>query len=114
MLRRVIHTSADFEYVQSLDCSDGVVEKGVVVVKCRAGIVTGIIMALSGINKSRLAPFGCRVSCHIADHDVAGLARLQGITCSVAACARLPPMRLTISSRWATSDYSVPVFAACP
>jgi precorrin-8X/cobalt-precorrin-8 methylmutase len=85
VLRRVIHTSADFEYVRTLVFSDGAVETGVAALKSGAGIVSDTTMALSGINKSRLAPFGCRVSCHIADADVAELARREGITRSVAA-----------------------------
>jgi len=85
VLRRVIHTSADFEYVRTLIISDGAVEKGVAALKCGAGIVTDTTMALSGINKSRLAPFGCKVSCNIADPDVAELARKEVITRSVAA-----------------------------
>jgi precorrin-8X/cobalt-precorrin-8 methylmutase len=85
VLRRVIHTSADFEYVRTLIFSDGAVEKGVAALKSGAGIVTDTTMALSGINKSRLALFGCRVSCNIADPEVAELARREGITRSVAA-----------------------------
>jgi precorrin-8X/cobalt-precorrin-8 methylmutase len=85
VLRRVIHTSADFEYVRTLIFSVGAVEKGVAAIQSGAGIVTDTTMALSGINKSRLAPFGCKVSCNIADVDVAELAREEGITRSVAA-----------------------------
>jgi len=85
VLRRVIHTSADFEYVRSLVFSDGAVEKGVAALKSGTGIVTDTTMALSGINKSRLAPFGCKVSCHVADPDVAEVAKKEGITRSVAA-----------------------------
>jgi precorrin-8X/cobalt-precorrin-8 methylmutase len=85
VLRRVIHTSADFEYVRTLVFSDGAVETGVEALESGDGIVTDTTMALSGINKSRLAPFGCRVSCNIADPDVAELARREGISRSVAA-----------------------------
>jgi precorrin-8X/cobalt-precorrin-8 methylmutase len=85
VLRRVIHTSADFEYVRTLIFSDGAVETGVAALQSSAGIVTDTTMALSGINKSRLAPFGCRVSCNIADPDVAEMAIREGLTRSVAA-----------------------------
>jgi precorrin-8X/cobalt-precorrin-8 methylmutase len=85
VLRRVIHTSADFEYVRTLIYSDGAVEKGVAALKSGAGIVTDTTMAMSGINKSRLATFGCRVSCKIGDPDEAELAKREGITRSVAA-----------------------------
>jgi len=85
IVRRAIHTSADFEYVQSMVMSDGAVEKAVQALGSGAGIVTDTNMALSGINKSRLAPLGCTVSCHVADADVADLAQQHGITRSVAA-----------------------------
>jgi precorrin-8X/cobalt-precorrin-8 methylmutase len=85
VVRRVVHTSADFEYVQSMVMSDCAVEKALAAIKSGSGIVTDTTMALSGISKPRLAPFGCRVSCHVADPDVAGLAGREGITRSIAA-----------------------------
>ena len=85
IVRRAIHTSADFEYARSMVLSDGVVEKAVAALKSGAGIVTDTNMALSGIGKARLEHFGCSVSCHVADPDVAGLAQKEGITRSIAA-----------------------------
>ena len=85
VVRRAIHTSADFEYVQSMVFSDGAVEKAVAALRGGAGIVTDTNMALSGISKARLAPFGCAVTCHVADADVAELAAREGITRSIAA-----------------------------
>ncbi|HTP63967.1 MAG TPA: precorrin-8X methylmutase [Geobacteraceae bacterium] len=85
VLRRVIHTSADFDYVKSLLFSPDAVKKGVAALQDGAAIVTDSTMTLSGINKPRLASFGCKVSCHVADPDVAKLAKEEGITRSVAA-----------------------------
>ncbi|GFE61728.1 precorrin-8X methylmutase [Geobacter sp. AOG2] len=85
VVRRSIHTSADFEYAASMVFSDGAVEKAVAALKSGAGIVTDTTMALSGMSKARLAPFGCHVSCHVADPDVAEAARCNGITRSIAA-----------------------------
>lgn len=85
IVRRVVHTSADFEYVISLLFSEDVVQRGVAAIKQGAGIVTDTTMALSGINRSRLHHFGCKLSCHVADHDVAEHSADQGITRSVAA-----------------------------
>ena len=85
VVRRAIHTSADFEYASSMVFSDGVIEKAVAALKSGAGIVTDTTMALSGISKARLVPFGCSVSCHVADPDVAELAQRGGITRSIAA-----------------------------
>lgn len=85
IVRRAIHTSADYEYARTMILSDGVVEKAVAAIRSGAAIVTDTTMALAGISKARLAPFGCRVTCHVADPDVAVAARQEGITRSVAA-----------------------------
>jgi len=85
IVRRVIHTSADFEYVHSLFISENAVPKAIAAIRNGAGIVTDTNMALSGISKARLASFGCRVACHVADADVAELATREGITRSIAA-----------------------------
>jgi len=85
VVRRAIHTSADFEYAQSMVFSDDVVNRAVAVLRSGAGIVTDTTMALSGISKPRLSGFGCMLSCHVADPDVAELAKAEGVTRSIAA-----------------------------
>jgi precorrin-8X/cobalt-precorrin-8 methylmutase len=85
IVRRAIHTSADFEYAQSMVFSEDVVEKAVAAIKSGVGIVTDTNMALSGISKTRLTPLGCSVSCHVADQDVAEQAKTEGVTRSITA-----------------------------
>jgi precorrin-8X/cobalt-precorrin-8 methylmutase len=85
IVRRAVHTSADFEYVRSMVISEDAVAQAVAAIKNGAGIVTDTNMALSGISKARLTPFGCAVTCHVADADVAELALQEGITRSIAA-----------------------------
>ena len=85
IVRRAIHTSADFEYAQSMVLSDDVVEKAVAALKSGAGIVTDTNMALSGISKPRMTTLGCSLSCHVADADIAEQAKTEGITRSIAA-----------------------------
>ena len=85
VVRRAIHTSADFEYAQAMVLSDDVVAKAVAALKNGAGIVTDTNMALSGISKPRLASFGCLLSCHVADPDVAAQAKAEGVTRSITA-----------------------------
>jgi len=85
IVRRAVHTSADFEYVQSMIMSKDVVVKAVEALRSGAGIVTDTNMALAGISKARLSPFGCVITCHVADADVAELAKRAGITRSIAA-----------------------------
>ena len=85
VVRRAIHTSADFEYIRTMVFSDGAVEQAITAIRNGTGIVTDTNMALSGISQARLVPFGCSVSCHVADSDVGALAQREGITRSVVA-----------------------------
>lgn len=85
IVRRAIHTSADFEYVQSMVFSDDAIANAIAALKSGAGIVTDTNMALSGISKLRLNSLKCSVSCHVADGEVAELAKSEGITRSIAA-----------------------------
>lgn len=85
IVRRAIHTSADFEYTQSMVFSGDCVAKALAALRSGAGIITDTTMALSGISKPRLKSFGCSVACHVADPDVAELAQAEGITRSIAA-----------------------------
>ena len=85
VVRRAVHTSADFEYVQSMVISADAVAAAVSAIRNGAGIVTDTNMALSGISKARLAVFGCAVTCHVADSDVGALANREGVTRSVLA-----------------------------
>ena len=80
IIKRVIHTTADFEYVDNMYFSDGVVEKAIAALKNGAAIVTDTNMAKSGINKAALARLGCQVHCFMADEDVAQRAKEQGVT----------------------------------
>ncbi|MBQ6529844.1 MAG: precorrin-8X methylmutase [Clostridia bacterium] len=80
IVKRVIHTTADFDYVDNLCFSDGVVQILKDAIKNGADIVTDTQMAKSGINKKRLASFGGEVHCFMADEDVAAAAKENGTT----------------------------------
>ncbi len=78
--KRVIHTTADFEYTDTLTFSEGAVGIARELLKKGADIVTDTNMALSGINKRSLAGLGGEVYCYMADETVAKLARERGTT----------------------------------
>lgn len=78
--KRVIHTTADFEYTDTLTFSEGAVGMARELLKKGADIVTDTNMALSGINKRSLAGLGGEVHCYMADETVAKLARERGTT----------------------------------
>ena len=84
IIKRVIHTSADFDYADNLCFSEDVVAKAHEAIKNGACIVTDTQMAKAGINKKNLARYGGEVYCFIADEDVAKAAKEQGTTRSAA------------------------------
>ncbi len=80
VIMRVIHTTADFDYAESLKFSSGVLEIIKKAILAGADIVTDTNMALAGINKKTLSRFGGEVHCFMADEDVAVMAKEQGLT----------------------------------
>jgi precorrin-8X/cobalt-precorrin-8 methylmutase len=80
VIKRVIHTTADFDYAENLTFSPDAVEKGVEALRSGCHIVTDTSMAMAGINKTALGRLGGRVHCFIADPDVAAEARTRGMT----------------------------------
>ena len=77
---RVIHTTADFEYADTMRFSEGAVEKIKDALRSGAHIVTDTNMALSGVSKKTLEKFGGQVHCFMADEDVARLAKERAVT----------------------------------
>jgi precorrin-8X/cobalt-precorrin-8 methylmutase len=80
VIKRCIHTSADFEYAETLSFSEGAVDKMKELIRGGAYIVTDTNMALAGVNKKKLASFGGEALCYMADEDVAAEAKDRGIT----------------------------------
>lgn len=78
--KRVIHTSADFEYATTMTYSKGAVEIAKKLILKGADIVTDTNMALSGINKKVLAGFGGAAHCYMAEEEVARIAKQKGTT----------------------------------
>lgn len=80
VIKRCIHTSADFDYAETLSISEGAVERMKELIRSGAYIVTDTNMALAGINKKKLESFGGRALCYMADEEVALEAGERGIT----------------------------------
>lgn len=78
--KRVIHTSADFDYAKTLYFSKGAAAVMTELIRNGADIVTDTNMALAGINKKVLAGFGGEAHCFMADEDVALLAKQRNMT----------------------------------
>ena len=80
IIKRCIHTSADFDYAQNLVFSEGVVPHAVQALQNGVSIITDTNMAKAGINKRVLARFGGEVLNFMANADVATEAKERGIT----------------------------------
>ena len=78
--KRVIHTSADFDYAKTMTYSKDAVKIIKELIENGADIVTDTNMALSGINKKVLAGFGGDAHCFMADEEVARIAKERGTT----------------------------------
>lgn len=99
VIKRVIHTSADFEYADTLVFSEGAVEKAKQLIKEGADIVTDTNMAMAGINKTVLARFGGNTHCFMAEKEVADLAKERRTT------------RAAVSMEWASRIERPVIFA---
>ena len=80
VIKRVIHTSADFSYADTLTFSPDAVARGVEAMRKGCTIVTDTQMAWSGVNKRVLEGFGGRAVCFMSDPDVAAEAKQRGET----------------------------------
>ena len=80
VVKRVIHTTADFDYAQSLCFTPDAVARGVAALRQGVPIVTDTNMAKSGISHKMAEKFGCLLNCYMADEDVACEAAKREVT----------------------------------
>lgn len=99
VIRRVIHTSADFDYAKNLHFSEHAVSRGIEALKGGAAIVTDTNMALAGVSKPSLKTLGGEAFCFMADPAIAKKAKEDGTTRAVA------------SMTYAAGEYPKAVFA---
>lgn len=84
VVKRVIHTTADFSYADSLVFTHDAAHCALDALRAGATVLTDTNMALAGISKPALAKLGCKAVCFMADPDVAAAARAAGTTRAVA------------------------------
>ncbi|MDY4060036.1 precorrin-8X methylmutase [Anaerovoracaceae bacterium SGI.195] len=83
IIKRCIHTSADFDYADNLYFTEDVEKIIRKAISEGAHIVTDTKMAQSGINKKTIHEFGGEVLCFIGDEDVSKEAEERGVTRSL-------------------------------
>ncbi|MCF8093391.1 MAG: precorrin-8X methylmutase [Desulfotignum sp.] len=85
VVRRMIHTSADFDYIRTIRFGNNAVEKGVAAIQKGCSMFTDTNMARVGIRKTEIAHFKGTVSCLMTDPAVAARAAADGTTRALAA-----------------------------
>jgi precorrin-8X/cobalt-precorrin-8 methylmutase len=88
IVRRIIHTTADFDFASTTCFSPGAVAAGIAALRRGEKVLCDTNMVRAGINKVRLAGFGSDLVCHIADPAIAQEARAAGVTRSLLALRR--------------------------
>lgn len=83
IIKRVIHTTADFDYANTMYFSEHAVEKALEALKRGAYIVSDTTMVQAGIHKKTLHKLGGKAICYIGDGDVAIEAEKRGVTRSI-------------------------------
>lgn len=89
VVKRVIHTTADFDFAQNLRFSERAVALGVAALEKGTNIVTDTNMARAGVSRPSLGKLGGQVFCYMADEDVAQASKTQGTTRAVAAMKKM-------------------------
>lgn len=111
VIKRVIHTTADFDYADNLCFSQRAVAKGVEALRGGCDIVTDTQMAKAGINKTVLGRLGGEVHCFMSDPDVAEEAKARGITRAIVSMERAA--RLEKPCIFAIGNAPTALFALC-
>jgi len=85
VVRRVIHATADFEFLELLRVSPDAVAAGVGALRGGRPLVVDVKMIAAGVSEERLAAYGCVVRSYISDADVIAAARVAGSTRAIEA-----------------------------
>ena len=88
VIKRAIHTTADFDYADNLVFSPHAVQRGMEALRGGCDIVTDTQMAKAGINKTILGRLGGQVHCFMSDEDVAREAKARGVTRAIVSMER--------------------------
>lgn len=83
--RRVIHATADFEFLSLLRFHPHAIDSGIAALRRGATILVDVKMIAAGLNEDRLAAYGCDVVSYISDADVIATAKANNSTRAIEA-----------------------------
>jgi precorrin-8X/cobalt-precorrin-8 methylmutase len=85
IVRRLIHTTADFEMLSLVRFHKNAINAGLSALRAGCHIITDTEMAKKGIPYRRIDPLGCPCSCFMNEPDVVARAKRENITRALAA-----------------------------
>jgi precorrin-8X/cobalt-precorrin-8 methylmutase len=85
VVRRVIHATADFEFLSLLRFHPAAVRAGTAALRSGCPLVVDVKMIQAGLSEERLAAYGCRVHSFISDADVIARAKAENTTRAIEA-----------------------------
>ncbi|MCK4486651.1 MAG: precorrin-8X methylmutase [Desulfobacterales bacterium] len=91
IVRRMIHTTADFDFIQTVRFHPEAIQAGVEAIKQGKNIITDTEMLRAGIRKADLESFGVQVLCFLNEAGVIEESKKAGTTRAAAAVDRAIP-----------------------
>ncbi len=91
VVKRVIHSTADFEYKDIIRFSPLALASGMAALRAGRDVVADVRMVEAGVSKERLGPFGASVRCFSSDADVIERASSTGSTRAAVAMEKAAP-----------------------
>ncbi|HAD05267.1 MAG: precorrin-8X methylmutase [Desulfuromonadales bacterium GWD2_61_12] len=85
VVRRIIHTTADFDFLTTTVFAPGAIASALSALRRGAKVCCDTNMVLAGVSKERLTRLGGSIACHVADPEVARMAKAEGVTRSIVA-----------------------------
>ncbi len=94
VVRRVIHATADFEFIQLMAFYPEAVSLGIAVLMRGCNIIVDVKMITAGLNEERLRAYGCKVHSFISDADVIAEAKARNSTRAIVAMRKARDLNL--------------------
>jgi precorrin-8X/cobalt-precorrin-8 methylmutase len=85
IVRRVIHSTADFDYKNLVRIHPAAIAAGIRALEAGCDIIVDVNMIASGLSEQRLKEYGCKVHCFISDEDVIATAKARNSTRAIEA-----------------------------
>jgi precorrin-8X/cobalt-precorrin-8 methylmutase len=94
VVRRVIHATADFEFLSLMQLSGDAVTSGIQALRRGCPVIVDVRMIAVGLNEQRLASYGCEVFSFISDEDVIAQAKASNTTRAIESMRKAHGLRL--------------------